>query len=739
MIKEFKMYFINKTKLQIAFLAGKLTFPKHSLTFIAKGTFDLAFGKEAIFSEEQLFPTGDELYENDDEATGSSFYESDFAYFKPRTDLLLTGKCYSANKQPVPASSVTFQVGNKSKTLNVYGNRYWQGLMNYSDPKPFTEMDLRYENCFGGEGYKKNPVGKGFGKEETELGSKVYSLPNIENPNQLIRLPGDRPEPAGFGSLGKMWQQRTSKLGTYKGNWLKERWPWFPKDFDWSYYNVAPPDMQVEGYLKGDEKLFFENLHPTYSKYHSQLPGLRIRLFVNALDKTKQNETNFKEVKINLDTLWIDMETEKLVLVWRGFTDVNSDEYEEIQHLFIVSEKINELAQSLDFYKELFLQNIAEEEEDEDYTAEEPLEKEDIINADEEIALAEAEMRAAMIEAGIDPDVKPPPQTEEQKLEDDKLLKEMDFEGEPEEIPLTREIVEQRFAKGESFAEEDLSNLDLSGIDFIGIDFKNSILKEVNFGKANLSNADFTSANLENSNFSSADLKDAKFNGADLSGAILTNANLSNADLTDAIFEKANLENAILDKVEAVDTNFTEANLTNASLKWGQFQGGYFSKAILDNANFSGSNLQDVSMEEASGIKVNMTAADLTQLRASDGCNFTKGIFRETMGRESIWENANLTEAEFAYSKMEGADFTSAILDKANFNSADMKFSRFIKASLCEAKFVSMNLFRGSLEKANLSKTDFRGSNLYEVEFYNAKIGNCRFEQTNLKMTKLAK
>jgi uncharacterized protein YjbI with pentapeptide repeats len=730
---------INQTKLKFALIPGRITFPNHTLTFIVKGTFDLNFEKEAVVVEEQLYSTGDELYPDDNEAAGSIFYESDFAYFKPRTDLLLTGKCYPANNQHVPASSVTFQVGNKSKTLNVYGNRYWQGLMNYSDPKPFTEMDLRYENSFGGEGYKKNPVGKGFGKKETELGSKVNSLPNIENPNQLIRLPGDRPKPAGFGPLGKMWQQRSSKLGTYKGNWLKERWPWFPKDFDWGYYNSAQSDMQVEGYLKGDEKLLFENLHPTHSKYNSKLPGIRVRIFVNKFDKAIQKEAEFKEVKLNLDTLWADMESEKLVLVWRGFIDVNSDEYEEIQHLFIVSEKINESAQSLDYYKQLFLKNIAEEEEDEIYETEEPLEKEDKINVDEEIAKAEVEMRAAMIEAGIDPDAEPPKQTEEAKLEETKLLKEMGFEDEPEEIPITREIVQERAAKGESFIGEDLSNLDLSDLELKGLDFKNAILKEVNFEKANLSNADFTSANLEKANLSGTDLKNTKFNDADLSRAILINADLSNADLTDAIFEKANLENAVLDNVEAADSNFTEADLKNASLKRGDFQGGYFSKAILNNADFSGSNLKDVSMEESTGIQVNMTAADLTQLRASDGCNFTKGIFRETIGRESIWEKANLTDADFSYSKMEGADFTSAILDKSNFNSADMKFSRLIKASLHEAKFVSMNLFRGSFEKANLSNTDFRGSNLYEVEFYNAKIGNCRFEQTNLKMTKLAK
>jgi len=730
---------INQTKLQLAFIAGRMTFPKHSLSFIVKGTFDLAIGKDTLEAEEQLFPTGDEPYSDDEDGNGSNQYESDFAYFKPRTDLLLSGKCYPSSDKSVSASSVTFQVGSKSKTLNIFGNRYWQGLKKISEPIPFTEMDLRYENSFGGKGYKKNPVGKGYRKEETESGTKVHPLPNIENPRQLIHLPGDRPEPAGFGPLGKMWQQRFSKMGTYKGSWLKERWPWFPKDFDWSYFNAAPKDMQVEGYLKGDESLYFENLHPIHSNYHSQLPGLRVRLFVNELDKTKQNETDFKEVKLNLDTLWVDMGAEKLVLVWRGFTEVQSEEYEEIKHVFIVSEKISEPAQSLDYYREFFHKSITEDEEDEIFKPEEPPVQEDTVDVDVEIAKAETEIRVAMIEAGIDPDVKPPPQTEEAKQEEAKLLKEMGFEDELEEIPITREIVQERAAKGESFADEDLSNLDLSGIDLRGIDFRNAILEGVNFEKAKLTETDFTSSNLEKTNFSYANLKKSKLNEADFTEANLINADLSEAELTDTIFEKANLENAILDKVEAKDANFTEAILTNASLKWGQFQGAYFSKAILNNANFSGANLQDVSMEEALGFQVNMTAADLTQLRASDGCDFTKGIFRETIGRESIWESAILTEADFSYSQMEGADFTSAMLEKANFNASDMKFSKFTKANLHQAKFISMNLFQGSLEKTNLFEVDFRGSNLYEVEFLDAEIEHTRFDQANLKMTKLAK
>ena len=80
---------VNQTPFHYGPIAGRLNFPGHSLTLIVKGTFDLKPGQAATTSEEQLFLAGDEFYPDDDEMEGSTRYEADFAYFKPRADLLL--------------------------------------------------------------------------------------------------------------------------------------------------------------------------------------------------------------------------------------------------------------------------------------------------------------------------------------------------------------------------------------------------------------------------------------------------------------------------------------------------------------------------------------------------------------------------------------------------------------------------------------------------------------------------
>ncbi|MGH8023017.1 MAG: DUF2169 family type VI secretion system accessory protein, partial [Limisphaerales bacterium] len=222
--------------------------------------------------------------------------------------------------------------------------------------------ELRYENSFGGVKFPANPVGKGFAEISDEAGGKFKPLPNIEDPAHLIEGRGDRPAPAGFGPLGKGWAARQGKLGTYKGAYRKTRWPWFPEDFDWTYFNAAPSDQQIEGYLRGDETLALENLHPQHPRYESQLPGLRVRCFVRRLNDGSQIETRFDELEMRLDTLWVDMEAEKLALVWRGWMAVSSEDHEEITDCFVMTEPLGQSPATLESCHRKFLEIEAAEE-----------------------------------------------------------------------------------------------------------------------------------------------------------------------------------------------------------------------------------------------------------------------------------------------------------------------------------------------------------------------------------------
>ena len=160
------MKIFNECNLQVAWIVGKINPPTFSATCIVKGTYQLYPEEKAKLVKEQEPPLGDLFVDNDMDK--SCIHESDFACFKPRTDLALFGKCHAIDNQPVKGCRVTFRVGEIGRSLFIFGNRQWeQSIGNpptISDPAPFTEMSLIYENSFGGFGFPNNPHGKGWKK-----------------------------------------------------------------------------------------------------------------------------------------------------------------------------------------------------------------------------------------------------------------------------------------------------------------------------------------------------------------------------------------------------------------------------------------------------------------------------------------------------------------------------------------------------------------------------------------------
>ena len=145
------MEIINSTPFQFAPIQGRLNFPDHSCTLIIKGTFDLSLGQSATLAKEQVYPTGDEYYSDDIDYTGSLRYESDFAFFKQKADLLLAGHCYAPGGKPAEGCRVGFHVGTNSKELYIIGDRQWKGNAGFhtiSEPEPFVKKAVKFENSF---------------------------------------------------------------------------------------------------------------------------------------------------------------------------------------------------------------------------------------------------------------------------------------------------------------------------------------------------------------------------------------------------------------------------------------------------------------------------------------------------------------------------------------------------------------------------------------------------------------
>jgi len=756
------------------------------LSVVVKCAFVLQQGA-VVWEAERPEPSGD-LYRGEDEAPTGLVYPSDFTPFKPRADILLVGAAHAPGGRLVPRLDAALRVGEFKKVICAVGDRFWERRFllwsRASVPAEFKSMPIVYQRSYGGPNFKKNPLGLGYDKKR---------LPNIESPTHLIRRRGDRPPPAGFGPISPTWEPRRSKVGTYKGTWLKDRWPWFPDDFDWSHFNAAPKDQQLEGYLRGDEELEFQNLHPKHALYRSRLPGLRARAFIQI--SVPNAEVEFREVKLNLDTLWIDMDAEKLVLVWRGLTPVRSVKFKEVTHIAALTEPLTSPVRPKEEMRDWMLERMREEwgegqptpeevaEETADKAWREAFEKEMAV-MDKEVADVEKEFgaleqsaaegleqeKARLIAEGIDPKVlfqpsksqtmaemkaqlaleiarlaETDPQAaaklavvERELVELEKLDLEfaaLDAEGPP---PQTRDSVLAEIAQGKSVKGADLSGQDFSNLDFSGAD-----LSETDFSGANLSGTKLVGASLAGADFSLANLA-----GADLSRAILDGADFSEAKLPGARFSGASVKGASFSALQLPRADFSECTGQHPNFSGSNLEGARFVGAKLPQANFCDANLKEASFAQAelvsadfggsSAVSINMEKAELTNLRAGEKANFTGGKFREAKAPKSIWEGALLDRADFSCAVLTGATFEDASLRETRFDRADLTQANFEDASAHRALLTNANLLRASFNRANLTDARLDNSNLYEASFWETVFGNTSAVGANLNRTLLA-
>lgn len=299
-----------------------------TLCVIVKATYDLT--PEVHVADQQQPIVTDDTYWGEP-VTSSLKYPAEADFKKPGTDVIVVGEACAPNERPVSEISVGLNVAGRIRILQVFGDRYWEKSflgMKPSRPKPFLRMPIIYERAFGGMHVMDeasgrilveagNPMGLGFAGKRSQKELVNTLLPNIEDPEKLMKGPFDNPGPVGYGAIAPYWTPRISFAGTHDEAWQKTRMPFAPEDVDSRFFHAAHPDFIFAEYLKGGEPVVIANLSPR-GKQSFNLPAVKPKVEAKITGK-------LETATVHLETVLLEPTDERVSLTWKAVFTTGKD------------------------------------------------------------------------------------------------------------------------------------------------------------------------------------------------------------------------------------------------------------------------------------------------------------------------------------------------------------------------------------------------------------------------------
>lgn len=762
-----------------------------SLHLCAKGTFELVPGGVAVPVESDPELASGDVPHPEGEHLGL-WYPNDFVAVKPSGEFLVQGRAHPPKHSRDPVFTATASVGALSKSILVHGERKWDrsilgskpGLSSVAGPLP-----LSYAFSYGGGGLELNPLGRGYDGVE---------LHQIESPGAPVHSSGLEVPPVGFGPIPAEWPQRRIFVGTYGPDYVKTSWPWWPDDFDWRYFRTAPPDQCHSDYWRGDEALMFRNLHPEIPELRSRLPGLQVRCFARRMPEPQRSEPvigDFDqpfEVAMVLDTIWVNPETGRLILSWRGHIPVETIKFPDLKALWVMLEPIEnradlaavvatDLAQ-LDSPKEPVVGNPPQDPMDAKPESAELQESEA-----EQVEKAVAEARANQ---PVDPaEAAAKDQLEREMAELDRRAQETakspEFQSQHREIekqssadsPDLDEIaasiadaesriaeLDQKFAKmeetlpkvttwqdfqndgvmdtasmrarglaGVDCREAPFAGLDLSMIDFSGATLSGVDLPHTNFQGSILDAVDFSGCNLAGTNFSGASLAAAKFSENCLDGACFDGALCGDIKFSGLDLRSAELNGLRAPRASFENCDLSEMDLSRAFLAMAEFPG-----SNLSGANFSGAMLSGGDFRMCNASRARFVGSHLEGIRGDGETDFSRAIFDECQAKGCILEGCILTEARFVLADLREGRFVEVAADGTDFQKADLRKAVCEDSSFVGATFEGANAMQVVFDRSNLRLVRLDRANLFDSSFWETNLKEARWDAAYIPRTRLA-
>ncbi len=701
-----------------SFFAGGIYY----LSVSACAFFDLELTQqnERLIHEQQMWPVIEASL-----GKGEIF---DFGVPKEQGEYLVYGSCYSP--EPAGGLEVAVNIGVSAKRLYVLGDCYWT-MTGISDPEPFTVMPVDYFHAFGGDGFEKNPLGKGIVPDEEGR----TALPNIQDRKSLVGSSSDRPDPAGFAAYPMNWPQRMRYMGSVDDMYLIKSWPYFPEGTDPRYFNTAPYDQRINGFFTGDEKIEIFNMHPEKVHTSSELPGLRARIFMHI----KEGGTEvFREIKSRPETIWLFPDKQRGILLFRSSTEVASEDYDDVYHCFAQWEKLSDEPKPLDYYYGLFQEEIKPRDEDR-----EALNAEDVSAEPQgEKVMPETKQTDVASHAEMDPQISA-------VLKDARTL-EANAAAQLKKLGMTPEEAFNKYgsvsvegnaktlvelellvAGLEKQTQELMQRFNITGKDIEGIIESKPHSPTIPADKAiaDLRKAGIVNPDLEMQLKEAERLvKEAEKNLDDIkkrSKGIPMAEDMKQPDERQVPSEtslpkKVLTVDDVINRYK-VDRNMRGLDLTDLDLTDQDLKGADFTGSVLERTVFKHAHLDNAVFESA-----RLTGADFTG--ASLSCSrFTESIATHVCFENACLARSNLSDADFTGSIFKRADLTESAMNNTIFENADLEDVVGCKTVAKNALFAGANLSDGDFTGADITGADLSNANLSFAVFVNAVAVKAKF------------
>lgn len=754
--------------------------------FFVKATYRLQpDGPPVPWPDKPLPAAGDKPVDGD--IQNGLEYASDFVPYKPRADFAVVGTAHPPPGRVAGVFTASVTVGPLRKEVAVFGPRTWvpQMFSRRMLPGPAeraTEVPLRYTQAWGGPQSQLNPIG---------LGPHAADVPRLEPaPAEPDRNYRHDPAPVAFAPVPAAWPVRQSRVGTYSKQWEATRWPWLPLDFDWAHYNATAPDQWFDGYLRGDEPLVLRNMHPTCPLYQSQLPGVQARLFLEKVIDLADEAVEFLEVPLDLDTLWIDMDKEQMVLVWRGRAAVLSTKLKDVKHLMLLVEPLdgpprsltdfaavlaaqkqpkqappppNGLNQSLDdVFRQTTLKIGAMADKIKQITAQwldvRAQVDAKVTDATQRAGQRVAEALTAAKARGVDP-------FENMKQLDakgavaqaiDKLQKQLErvraVPGAPPDKIAAIEGVIQEMKKLKIPEIPEMPRPPAPSTAAAPEPFDTERARRGEYAKANLQDRDFSGLDLSGLDFTGATFARSTFVGTILRGTILRDCDLTHTTCTQADFTSAVLDSADCAGATLAGARFRGASIAATKLAGLHLAAVDFSTAVGTLPDFTGANLAGASF-----VGANLPRAIFSKAKL-EGVDFSRSslpsaTFESVRAAEANFADATLTnfragdKADFSRAtfdrveasgsvwrggRFDGASFVRARMMRALFDDASLQGTMFDRCDLMKASFEDADLHAALLTNANLLRVNFTGATLTDARLDGSNLYEAAFRDTAL-------